>query len=186
MRLSDTDLWAAGDGSRFSLCFYFPTSSQVMNSSIHSQFKSSCPWNHSWSSRSAPSGESLAWTTFLGTGVTWLTSTSLTDLTYNPYMYWILWCVASPADMQAEISSNCARLGFSRVGMSHHLTRRLDHLVPLPRLQEQKTPRTSVLKHRLSSPNCSWRKLGGTFRKPPAGGSTKQQTDKSTDLGFSP
>lgn len=57
-----------------SLCFYFPASSQVMNSSIHSQFRSSSPWNHSWSSRSAPSGESLAWTTFLGTAVTWLTS----------------------------------------------------------------------------------------------------------------
>lgn len=69
-------LWAARDGSQFSLCFYFPTSSHVMNWSIHSQFRSSCPWNHSWSSRSAPSGESLAWTTFLGTGVTWLTSTS--------------------------------------------------------------------------------------------------------------
>lgn len=144
-----------------SLCFYFPASSQVMNSSIHSQFRSSSPWNHSWSSRSAPSGESLAWTTFLGTAVTWLTSIHIIRMWY---MCWILWCMTSPADMQAEISSHCARLSFSRVGMSHHFTRWLDHLVPLPRLQEQKTLKTSVLKHGLFSPNCISRtESGGNF-----------------------
>lgn len=160
-------------------CFYFPASSQVMNWSIHSQFRSSCPWNHSWSSRSAPSGESLAWTTFLGTGVTWLTSTSSAALTYNPHvdLHGVLWCMASPADVQAEISSHCARLSFSRVGVSHHLTRWLDHLVPLPRLQDtgkkkkKKRPVYSNRDYRFQT-TVQGRKVRETFRKPPAGGRT--------------
>lgn len=56
---------------------------------------------------------------------------------YHPETCYICteyWHPVSPADMEAEISSNCARQSFGRVRMSHHLTWRLDHLVPLPRL----------------------------------------------------
>lgn len=56
--------------------------------------------------------------------------------------------MASPADVQAEISSDCARLSLSRVGVSHHFTRWLDDLVPLPRLQGHRKHRRATSSNR--------------------------------------
>lgn len=42
-----------------------------------------------------------------------------------------------PADMKAEISSDCACLGFSWVSMTHHGTCRLDYFVTLPHLNKK-------------------------------------------------
>lgn len=44
-----------------------------------------------------------------------------------------------PADMKAEISSDGACLGLRWVGVSHHCTRRLDHLVTFPHLHINRT-----------------------------------------------
>lgn len=62
-----TDLWAAADKEvSDSHCVTLRRhTSLVLAWSQQSQFRSSFPWNHSWISLSAPSGESLAWTTFL-------------------------------------------------------------------------------------------------------------------------
>lgn len=46
--------------------------------------------------------------------------------------------VRLPADMDAEISSDCARLGFSWVSVSYHFTWCLDYIGPLPYLNKSK------------------------------------------------
>lgn len=62
-----------------------------------------------------------------------------------------------PADVKAEISSDCACQGLRWVRMAHHCPWRLDYLVPFPHLDENKRTHISKHKNRIFETWTNWK-----------------------------